>query len=661
MSAVSIIEGNLAYGSGSNVSATLSACVPGSVIVAVVTAETGITGVFDNVNSGGYNAPTGQFGVCHAFYINNTATGSVTVSAFLSSNAASSISVFQINGENGTPLLDSYSVNPYQATPVNNGNLSITTNTANCAAFAGAIAYPDTYVVNPQSGWTNYVTQHAGVGHYQDSQYIADLGAAGAHTVWAGQGMDSGSSFIGMVAIAFKDATAGDTTTHISCNPATATFSGLHATITGGTPPGITLLQSNKTTVTGSGGFGSTLSCALGICTPGSVIVVTVTCEATAVSFVDDLANGTYNAPTGVGGVSHAFYVNNTSNAPQTVVVHFSSGAGTGAAISVYEIIADTGTPVYDTSDGISYVPSSPAYNNGHVAITTTAARCAGFACAVAYPSNYIVNPQSGWTNYVTEVVGLAHYHDSEYIIDLGGAGAKTAWAGQGIDSGSQFVGMQAIAFRPPTVADTTTHIVCNPATFAFSGFSATIPTDQIIDCDAGTLTFESYPGIITGNIQQPDIPTGDLNMNKVSPEFPTGLTGPLSYTVYEMDETGAMNAVTPSITVGVVNLPGSTKIGASVLVPINQTDGSFKGFIKWGIGGTYLWDDLYIPHDSKPQTGDAYAKAVDVKGDTTAIKQKTDIINESTRTGHILVDAKYLNSNPVVGGGNTPFDRGTG
>jgi hypothetical protein len=207
--AFSIPNGASAAISGTSQTVTFSnACTPGSVIVVLVTSEgAAISGCSDPTN-GAYTSPSGTGGVAATFYQANTSSSPLTITVTFSGSAtAGIITLFEITSSAGTPVLDAHAEIPFQndAPPNPNRSLTLTTTVSGAAGFACATAYPDAYIANPDSGWTAFVSGAAGSQRFHDSEYRANLGAAGAKTVWAAQGVDYAAVGMGMAAVAFRE------------------------------------------------------------------------------------------------------------------------------------------------------------------------------------------------------------------------------------------------------------------------------------------------------------------------------------------------------------------------------------------------------------------------------------------------------------------------
>ncbi len=250
---------------------------------------------------------------------------------------------------------------------------------------------------------------------------------------------------------------------------------------------GINVRQHTSTAVSGTSQsltFGSA-------CVAGSVIIALVTSENGGFTGCSDPANGAYTNPGSTHGTAAAFYKENASTSALTVTATFSA-AVSGGTISLFEITGDAGTPEFDAGDKLA-LEDPPPNANRTLTMTTTVSGAAGFACAAAYPNEYIANPDPGWTALINGAFGVNQYHDSEYRADLGAAGAKTVWAAQGVDYAGPVpkLGMVALAFRDPSSTSKKWQIkaASNGVTAEIQVMSGTAAARSVIDQAAGVVS----------------------------------------------------------------------------------------------------------------------------------------------------------------------------
>lgn len=186
-------------------------CTPGSKIIVLIQSEvTSPISCADSSGStnGAYGSPSGAGGISASFNVTNNSSSAVTVTVTLSGDPSPytiSMQIIELKSTLGTPILDASDAITWQndSPPNTNRHLTLAASVNGCAAFACAQAYPDTYVANPDSGWTSAVDA-SGYVHHHDFEYRTDL-PSGSNTVWAPQGVDYSATSMAMVAVAYRE------------------------------------------------------------------------------------------------------------------------------------------------------------------------------------------------------------------------------------------------------------------------------------------------------------------------------------------------------------------------------------------------------------------------------------------------------------------------
>lgn len=240
-------------------------------------------------------------------------------------------------------------------------------------------------------------------------------------------------------------------------------------------------------------------------CTNGSLIVAAVTGEkpttatthtvsdnANAGNYTQDVIAGNTNSTVGQGRASVNSKANTSTSAVQVTVTF---NAATYGKLQIYELTNAGGTPAFDSS-------GQQTSNTGVAAglsITTIAANCTVIAPTVHYPSG--ATADTGYTNRSAETALFNSYHQVEDDIDVGAAGAKTLTLG-GYSSSGGFA-FVAAAYAPPAGGGgTPVTVVPGVLTLTTSRFTPVVVASdhKVVIPDVAELSITTFsPTVVKG------------------------------------------------------------------------------------------------------------------------------------------------------------------